>query len=145
MSFLPSCHSPAPSCLWGCCFQDVVSPETPERGGCRSIPTAEGAWWALPPAVHPQSHPPCVTAQGRPPNTALPLLLATSPASQGAGTELVGSLPEMGSALIWMCPGDSRDDASIGSSPGSRKILSPESGNHRFGSATSACIMDRWG
>lgn len=115
-----------------------------------------GAWWVQ---EHPNGRrrlvgsanscapteppPPCVTAQGHPPNTALPLLLATSPASQGAGTELVGSLPEMGSALTWMCPGDSRDDASVGSSPGSRKTLSPESGNLRFGSATSACIMDR--
>lgn len=30
-----------------------------------------------------------------PPTTVLPLLLATGPASHGAGTELVGSLPEM--------------------------------------------------
>lgn len=112
--------------------------EALERGGCRSIPTAEGARWALPPAVCPQSHPRCVTARrarGHPPTAVLALLLAASPAAHGAGTELVASVPEMSrvssdldvslgwfSATLTLCLLDgSRDDDSMGSGPGSRQ------------------------
>lgn len=112
--------------------------EALERGGCRSIPTAEGARWALPPAVCPQSHPRCVPARrarGQPPTAVLALLLAAGPAAHGAGTELVGSLPETSrvssdlnvspgwiSDTLTLCLLDgSRDDASIGSGPGGRQ------------------------
>lgn len=84
LSFLHSPHSR----VWGWCFQDAVSPETLERGGRGSIPTASGGWWVLLPAACPQS-----PAGERPPLPPCPRSLPQTLCLTDAGTELIGSQP----------------------------------------------------